>query len=191
VPNRADLEAALQDQDAKLRRALVTRAELARSQLDGLAQGHTLGRVEELPEQLFQRLDELKERLDVGAEQATGSLKERLGLLRDSLFADLPRATQAARQRVEHLADLFRAETRRKVETAKAELRLAAGKLDALSPLAILARGYSITRLEPSQAIVTAPGQVRPGDLLRSILATGEIVSRVEPEDEGTRKKDR
>jgi exodeoxyribonuclease VII large subunit len=188
VPNLADLEAALLDLDAKLRRALRTRAQLARSGLDGLAQGRTLGRIEELPEQLFQRLDELQERLDVGAEQATGSLQERLDLLRDSLFGDLPRATLAARQRVEHLADLFRAEVRRKIDAAKADLRLAAGKLGALSPLAILARGYSITRLESTQAILTDPRQARPGELLRSILASGELVSRVEPHEEGSPK---
>src|SRR5882672_11096589 len=48
VPRLEDLEIALADLDAKLRRALRTRADLARSQLDGLRDGRQLGRVEEL-----------------------------------------------------------------------------------------------------------------------------------------------
>ncbi len=56
--------------------------------------------------------------------------------------------------------------------------RLAAG-LEALSPLGVLARGYSITL--HNDVVVRGPADVRPGDLIRTRLAAGQILSRVEP----------
>jgi exodeoxyribonuclease VII large subunit len=57
--------------------------------------------------------------------------------------------------------------------------RLAAG-LEALSPLGVLARGYSLTLRDGGATLVRSPGDVRPGDLIQTRLASGRIVSRVE-----------
>jgi exodeoxyribonuclease VII large subunit len=56
--------------------------------------------------------------------------------------------------------------------------RLAA-QLDALSPLAVLARGYSLTQAEDG-ALLRSASVVRKGDVLRTRLASGTVVSRVE-----------
>jgi exodeoxyribonuclease VII large subunit len=50
--------------------------------------------------------------------------------------------------------------------------------LEALSPLAILNRGYSITFDEKGNALQTAT-QVKPGDILQTRLAKGTIQSQV------------
>jgi exodeoxyribonuclease VII large subunit len=50
------------------------------------------------------------------------------------------------------------------------------GKLDALSPLKVLGRGYSVTL--SGDAVVRSPGDVRAGDELRTILRDGEVKSR-------------
>lgn len=55
---------------------------------------------------------------------------------------------------------------------------LLAGRLEALSPLKVLARGYSVTR--KGDQVVRAATDVRPGDRIRTILGDGEISSRVE-----------
>ncbi len=180
VPKLDDLVLALEDLGTKLKRALRTRADLARLGLDALRGGRALGRVEELALQLAQRLDELRERLGVGLAQATFSLRERLDAMGRSLWADLPRATQAARQRMEHQADLLDAHARRAVEAATARLREGAAKLEALSPLAILGRGYSISRLEATGEILREARQAGPGDRILTSLGSGTIVSRVE-----------
>ena len=63
----------------------------------------------------------------------------------------------------------------------KAEsLSRVAGKLNALSPLGILNRGYSITLKEKSHKIVKNANLLRKKDLIRTKLAKGEILSRVE-----------
>jgi exodeoxyribonuclease VII large subunit len=181
VPRLDELVANLEDLDAKLSRALRTRAELARSILDGHASGRALGRIEDLPAQHAQRLDEFSERLRVALGQSTRSLRERLDSLRVSLSADLPRRAELAGRQVGHLADLLRGHARRAVEGAVARLREAAGKLEALSPVAILARGYSITRLEETGRILRDAKEAKPGQRLLTRLGGGEIVSRVEP----------
>jgi exodeoxyribonuclease VII large subunit len=185
VPRLDDLVAALEDYDAKLRRALRTRADLARSMLDGLRDGRTFGRVEEMAPLLGQRLDELRERLDVGAGQATYYLREHLGTLGQSLEAGFRQLPALARRRVEHLTDLLRSDARSRRDAARSQVREVAGKLEALSPLAILSRGYSITRLESTGEILREAASAKPGDRLVTRLGTGELTSRVE-EDKTT-----
>ncbi len=54
-----------------------------------------------------------------------------------------------------------------------------AGQLEALSPLAVLARGYSITRTWPHGRVVKAASEVQAGDTLETLLARGRIQSTV------------
>jgi exodeoxyribonuclease VII large subunit len=53
------------------------------------------------------------------------------------------------------------------------------GRLDSLSPLAVLGRGYSLTR-QPSGAIVRSAAQTGPGDLIEILLHQGALDARVE-----------
>ena len=66
--------------------------------------------------------------------------------------------------------------------------RLAAlrGQLQALSPLTVLRRGYSIVTSE-SGRVLTSSAAVAPGDALRVRLAEGRLSARVEGRDEDAR----
>ena len=64
------------------------------------------------------------------------------------------------------------------MERARDSLRTALGQLDSLSPLAVLRRGYSLTRL-PSGEIVRSGHQVRLGSLLEVLLHEGTLGARV------------
>lgn len=66
------------------------------------------------------------------------------------------------------------------LEMAKRELR-------AVGPISVLERGYSCTMTETG-ALVRSPKDVRLGDLVRTRLAQGAIVSRVEAETTTPRK---
>jgi len=82
------------------------------------------------------------------------------------------RARAAAESAIRHRMDLNR---RRLSETAT--------RLDALSPLAVLGRGYAIARRESDGRIVRAAGDVSLGDRLELRLAGGQIgveVTRLE-----------
>ena len=60
------------------------------------------------------------------------------------------------------------------------DLRILAGRLTALNPLAVLERGYSITRTIPGQKVVTGSRQVEIGQHVEVILAKGLLECQVE-----------
>jgi exodeoxyribonuclease VII large subunit len=60
------------------------------------------------------------------------------------------------------------------------EVRARRDQLEALSPLRVLERGYSITMEAASGAVLTDAAAVRAGQLLRTRLAQGLVVSKVE-----------
>ncbi len=55
-----------------------------------------------------------------------------------------------------------------------------ATQLEALSPLHTLSRGYSVTTMAETGALVTSTEQAPAGTLLKTRLAEGEVLSRVE-----------
>ncbi len=59
------------------------------------------------------------------------------------------------------------------------QVRALAGRLEALSPLAVLARGYSITFAMPHHQVLIDAESVQPGVSLETRLARGTIVSTV------------
>jgi exodeoxyribonuclease VII large subunit len=136
-----------------------------------------------------------------------------LGEIRGRLRMLLLRSVQAARERLLDLSDrrCFRSPLERIKErreyltrweerlTRAARQRLArgqeslgslAGRLEALSPLNVLARGYSLTRKEDG-SVVRSAQQVQPGDRIFIHLERGSLVGRVEechpPEKEAAR----
>ena len=58
-------------------------------------------------------------------------------------------------------------------------LQALAGRLQALSPLSVLARGYSITFRLPGRRILTRAADAKPGDVLETQLHEGTVVSTV------------
>jgi exodeoxyribonuclease VII large subunit len=66
------------------------------------------------------------------------------------------------------------------LELRNTTFRATAGKLNALSPLAVLERGYSITRVLPDQAVVKDVAQVEVGQHVEVTVSRGEMVCRVE-----------
>ncbi len=93
---------------------------------------------------------------------------------------------QSPRARVERwLGRVLRAHERLGAQGARAlqdaELRFArsAHRLEAISPLSVLARGYSLTRREGEAAPLRASDEVAPGDRIETRLARGVVRSRV------------
>ena len=87
-------------------------------------------------------------------------------------------------QQLAQRADDVFAETLRAVERAlvEARMRLQAlgGKLETLSPLAVLKRGYSITTRTDSDQPLRDATEVKAGDRIRTRLANGEVESKVQ-----------
>jgi exodeoxyribonuclease VII large subunit len=67
----------------------------------------------------------------------------------------------------------------RTLDRARHRLGADAGRLDSLSPLAVLGRGYSLTRT-PDGRIVRAAREVAAGDTVRVLLHEGSLDCRVD-----------
>jgi exodeoxyribonuclease VII large subunit len=62
---------------------------------------------------------------------------------------------------------------------ARDRLAAATGRLESLSPLAVLGRGYSVTQQAATGEVVTDAGALAIGETLTSRLAHGEVTSQV------------
>jgi exodeoxyribonuclease VII large subunit len=81
------------------------------------------------------------------------------------------RTTRAARQRLDR---------------ARQRTEKLAARLDALSPLAVLARGYSVTQRVADGAVVRSARELSPGDAIATRFGQGRAISRVEETHEET-----
>jgi len=69
--------------------------------------------------------------------------------------------------------------TRHALDRSERHLQGVLGRLSALSPLAVLARGYSITMRLPERHVVTDPRALAAGDELETLLSRGRVWSTV------------
>ena len=126
-----------------------------------------------------QALRELRERLDGAAARETAAKRERLVYARDRLerqspVLQLPLMQQRLDERRERLDQALRAG----IERAAADLRARRAELEALSPLRVLGRGYSLARTEDGQVVTSVAG-LRPGQRLVTMFADGRATSEV------------
>jgi exodeoxyribonuclease VII large subunit len=82
---------------------------------------------------------------------------------------------------LDELAGRMERAVRQRLARARQQVEAAAGRLETLSPLNVLARGYSLTRIESGE-VIRSSEQVRAGDRLITTVQHGRIVSRVEAE---------
>jgi len=65
------------------------------------------------------------------------------------------------------------------IQLQQARLATLAGKLDSLSPLKVLSRGYSVT-LDEQDAVIHDSSQIQEGAKIKTRLGTGELISTVQ-----------
>ena len=126
-----------------------------------------------------QQLDELNARLQRAITQLLSSHQHKIERQQHkiALYSPVKRlaAQQASLQRLEQkLLDAMD----RKLLNTRHQLALAAEKLDTVSPLATLKRGYSITQNQSGQ-VISQVSQTKTGDTLVTRLSDGEIRSTV------------
>ena len=125
---------------------------------------------------LNQRLDELERRLLLG-------IKTRLGRYRSTidgqkLISPISLIHSRAMS-LRHLRDnLVKSETNSRYAKVNALTSLAS-KLDTLSPLATLHRGYAIVSTVPDNHILTNSDEINPGDIIRARLNLGQFLAKV------------
>jgi exodeoxyribonuclease VII large subunit len=126
-------------------------------------------------------LDEIHSRMIHSMDRIVTDRRERLCWRRDRLRA-LPLQTRLAAlaDRHAHADQRLKTAGAGIVQENRARLESLCGRMHALSPLAVLKRGYSITRTLPGKTVLTDAGLSSPGQKLEVILAKGMITCCVE-----------
>lgn len=150
----------------------------------------------EAGERVVPMLHDLWAELSSFAWRLKGALSSKLGFARSGLESlqhshglalpgeVLPREVQ----RLDELAVRLNGLAEEHVRRARERERLLAGRLEALNPLSVLARGYSITRRADGRRPVKSFSELEPGDVMITRFAKGAASSRVEevrPKAEG------
>jgi len=93
---------------------------------------------------------------------------------------------EAPYQRLDNQVRLLHLLTNRRRNTFQQRAAVLTSRLEALSPLAVLARGYSVTRTLPARNVIRTIADIQPGQTVERIVPGGEIESTVTR----TRKKE-
>ncbi len=171
----ADLRAATPSQAAEF--ALPDRREV-RARLDALgaslaAQG--LGHVRGAQ----QRLDRTRDRMGSALLGQLRSAERRLLQVQGRLPLALERHARAPRERLAVLQGRLAPAMDRRIAREQARIGRVAGQLDALSPLAVLGRGYAMAR-DAEGRVLRRQADLPPGTRFTLTVADGPVTARVE-----------
>jgi exodeoxyribonuclease VII large subunit len=126
-----------------------------------------------------QRLDELELRSRRALRLHLQAMKQQIALLRAGLSNNNPKnALLHKQQSLKHLRQRLASAIGRYLQNCQTQIREKSRALQAVSPLATLARGYAITTTAKG-AVVTSYEQVEPGATIHTRLARGAITSKV------------
>lgn len=164
---------------SRLERATRYQRMQARERLARLDAGAVLARVEHGLARRQQRLDELRFRLDSGWEKLLAAAGQRVDRLRARLMQqDVSRRLAQSRERLRTLQVGLLLASGSAMERRRARWIRAQDRLLALSPLAVLERGYALVYCSDGDLVKDA-SQLRPEDTVRMRFARGRAAARV------------
>ncbi|RUR34360.1 exodeoxyribonuclease VII large subunit [Vreelandella nanhaiensis] len=173
VPDQHALKRQLTDQKSRLHRAMQRRLERDSQQLDSLR-----ARLKHPGEQLNrqrQHVTTLTQRLTRAMQQTLAQQQSRVTQLGRRLTSqDMARLHRAESERVNQLHRRMENAIQRQFQRQQARLTSAARELNAISPLAVLGRGYAIAQDDKGQVVRRAE-ETQPGQKLSLRLGEGRL----------------
>jgi exodeoxyribonuclease VII large subunit len=185
IRSRQEIEAQAEDLYRRLERAVRYRLLMARQELTERVQDGAFARVMDGIHRRQQKLDEQGFRL----EKAERQLLERCHRRSESAAAairhyDARRRLAAIRQSLEAQVASLAAATRRRLLESRGALDRRTASLEALSPVAILNRGYALV-FDAKGQLVKDAAQLAVGDEVSARLARGRLRARVTAAESG------
>lgn len=187
VPHQLELKQQLAYESQRLYRGLMRRLQESRERLERLKRSPYLMNPRKQLLEPAERLDRLTERLHFRMKERIGKARERQLNLARGLARHDPReqvvfarrrSTAAERQLVTAMQTLLRD------KRAAFDGRLR--QMDALSPLKVMQRGYSLVYNEKGNNLIKSIQQIQPGDLVKVRLADGRLDCHVWAMEENT-----
>jgi exodeoxyribonuclease VII large subunit len=175
IRSRVEIENQAEAVRERLVRAMERRLLEARHALMERAQHGAFARMMDLIRQRQQRLDDLTYRLERGVRQTLEQIRRRWETQAAAVrHYDLRRVLAGIRSELEAGTAALGAAMRNQLLQNKVRIERMGRALEALSPLAILERGYALV-FDGAGQLVKDAAQVKAGDEIRARVARGEI----------------
>jgi exodeoxyribonuclease VII large subunit len=179
IRSRQDVEDQAEGLRQRLTRALRYRLLTGRQALTELAQHGAFGRMSDAINRRQQKLDDLKNRMGRAELQILEKQHRRLQATAAAVrHYDVRRILAGIRKELDSQVAGLAAITRRLLLQRRGRLDQLAGQLEALSPLAILDRGYALV-FDASGMLLKDAARVQPGDEISARLARGTVRATV------------
>jgi exodeoxyribonuclease VII large subunit len=180
VPDSAALKRSVQLCRARLQRIMANRIDRCQQRL--LLARHHLETMPHPLDRLLLRVDHLALNLELSIKTTLGEQQQRLDRAAGRLDRRNPAHLLALHdQKLNELRNRLLQAAQSLIRAKEKRFGRVTGVLQAVSPLATLARGYAIVRKTGiRKRIVTEASQVRPGEELEVILHRGELRCSVE-----------
>ena len=179
IRSRLEVEEQAEGLRQRLARAMRYRLLMGRQALTELAQHGAFGRMVDAINRRQQKLDDLKNRLERGERQALERHRRRLEVVGAAVrHYDVRRMLAGIHKELDSRISRLTAALRTVLLRQRGKIDQLAGRLEALSPLAILDRGYALV-FDSSGALLKDALRVQSGDEISARLANGTIVATV------------
>jgi exodeoxyribonuclease VII large subunit len=176
VMNVLELQSQLLHLRARLSQSLRTEVQSRKERLARVRRSQLFINPRKYLLQQAERLDRLKERLEQRTFRQTERSREKLMRLNAALAGAHPGDKAAfAAKRLVGAAQRLEAVMTSGMRARRMQLTASIRQLDALSPLKVMSRGYSLVYDDKEQRLIKSVGDVQPGDLVKVKLADGQL----------------
>jgi exodeoxyribonuclease VII large subunit len=181
VPHQMEIRGKICDWEERCRAALRKSLVAARTRLKDLADRTVFRRPFDRVQTLEKRVNDLSMRSRAALRQALAAVRRRLTELacRPVLTQPLERLIQS-KSRLREFAERMNRATRVGYDRKKERLNGFASQLENLSPLKVLKRGYTLTRMEVDGSVLRTIQQLAPGDRIVTQFVDGRTISRID-----------
>lgn len=174
-----DISRSIANRAADLSRIMNYKLLAARNEVQVLALSPGFSEVQALIGRLSYTAEELRQRLERSTIQKAANSREMFAAFAQRLSpGDLAARTERCRTRLATLVERRNSSIRGSAEAKNTALGVAAAKLDALSPLSVLKRGFSITETAAGK-VVKRSSEAPAGTKLVIRLADGKLDAEV------------
>lgn len=179
IRSRQDIEEQVRSLQQRLEKGLRYQLLRARQSLTELAQHGAFGRMMDLIHRGQQRLDDLGYRLAHAERDALEGCRRRLEILSGAIrHYDARRILAGMGKELDARTAVIVAATRELLRQRRARFEHFQGQLEALSPTAILERGYALV-FDSSGKLLLDAGRVSSGDEISARVARGTLIAIV------------
>ncbi len=163
----------------RVRRAIRLQLLEARQRYARLSAHTVLRRLSDSINRRGQRIDELSLRLERASSRHLRLRADRLRILNDRLRRqDVGLRLAASHRRIDRATSRLDRAASDAISRRRARLHAATARLQALSPLRVLARGYALVYAE-NGTLLRSTAETAPGQTIRARLASGTLSARV------------